>query len=357
MSYVLQFPTPRLHEDESRRSRHVKERMCGLQQHHWAKQPQQELRSQIQELRQATGTGISTDDTRSQISQVTISTNIMGGRNEQANIRDARRAAAVFTTHHVQTTGTKHWTDPPPHTKAENECDTNADTCCLGRNFVVLHSTYRTADVYAYNTSIQPIQNVPIVSGATAYNDVSTGITYILVFNESLYYGDKLDHTLINPNQVRSYGIPFWDNPFDPNRPLSIEVDNNLHIPLCTAGTKLMFSSRVPTATELTTCEHIQMMSSTPWNPIDVTMLQATNQGGRTHPWKQQIAAVDSAYNCYKYIETNSDNAFMDSIDPSLVRLGDLLCNELHQQHTISQVDTACVRPYRCTCTTHFCER
>jgi hypothetical protein len=300
----------------------------------------QELRSQIQELRQATGTGVSTDDTRSQISQVTTSTSIMGGRNEQANNRDARRAAALFTTRHVQTTGTKHWTDPPPHTKAENECDTNADTCCLGRNFVVLHSTYRTADVYAYDTSIKPIQNVPIVSGATAYDDVSTGITYILVFNESLYYGDNLDHTLINPNQVRSYGIPFWDNPFDPNRPLSIEVDNNLHIPLRTAGTKLMFSSRVPTATELTTCEHIQMTSSTPWNPSDVTMLQATNQGGRTHPWKRQIATVDSAYNQYEYIDTNSDDAFMDSIDPSLVRLGDLLCNELHQRHTISQVDT-----------------
>ena len=69
-------------------------------------------------------------------------------------------------------------------------------------------------------------------------------------------------------------------------------------------------------------------------------MLQATNQGGRTPPWKQQIATVDAAYNRYEYINTNSDDAFMDSIDPSLVRLGDLLCNKLHQRHTISQVDT-----------------
>jgi hypothetical protein len=65
----------------------------------------------------------------------------------------------------------KTWNDPPVNTVAENECDTNADTCCLGRNFVVLHATYRTADVYAYDASIQPIENVPIVTGATAVTD------------------------------------------------------------------------------------------------------------------------------------------------------------------------------------------
>jgi hypothetical protein len=68
---------------------------------------------------------------------------------------------------------------------------THADTCCLGRNFVVLHSTYRTADVYAYNAGIKPIENVMIVSGATAYDDAATGTTYILVFNEALYYGEN----------------------------------------------------------------------------------------------------------------------------------------------------------------------
>jgi hypothetical protein len=87
------------------------------------------------------------------------------------------------------------WQDPPVNTIAENECDTNADTCCLvGKNFLVLHATFRTADAYAYDMSIQPIENVPIVTGATAYDDPSTGTTYILVFNESLYYGIKLDH-------------------------------------------------------------------------------------------------------------------------------------------------------------------
>lgn len=130
---------------------------------------------------------------------------------------------------------------------AEKECDTNADTGYLGRNFVVLNPTYRIAVVYAYDASIQPIENVPIVTGATAYDDPVTATTSILVFHESLYYGESLDHSLINPNLVRSYGIPFWDNPFDTSRTLSIDVDDTLHIPLHTTfGTKIAFRTRVP---------------------------------------------------------------------------------------------------------------
>jgi hypothetical protein len=153
------------------------------------------------------------------------------------------------------------WQDPPVNTMAENECDTNGDTCCLGKNFLVLDATFRTADVYAYDTSIQPIENVPIVTGATAYDDPTTGTTYILVFNESLYYGTKLDHSLINPNQLRSYEIPLWDNPFDPMHSLSIEVDTSFHIPLVASGTKVGFRTRMPTPEELRHCEHIQMTS------------------------------------------------------------------------------------------------
>jgi hypothetical protein len=133
----------------------------------------QELRTQIQELQQNSGTTTSpptdTVSVRSQVSQITANNSIMGGHNEQASNRDARRAAAVLTTRNIRSTE-RSWNDPIPNTTAENECDTNADTCCLGKNFVVLAPTFRTADVYAYDTSIKPIENVPIVSGASLYS-------------------------------------------------------------------------------------------------------------------------------------------------------------------------------------------
>ena len=114
----------------------------------------------------------------------------------------------------------------PENTYSPNESDTNADTCCLGSNFVILNYTRRTADVYTYDSAYEPISNVPIVSGATAYDDLDTNITWLLIINEGLYYGDKLDHTLINPNQIRFNQIDYWDNPFDQDRSLSIRYKN-----------------------------------------------------------------------------------------------------------------------------------
>lgn len=133
--------------------------------------------------------------------------------------------------------------EPLIPTLAQNECDTNADTCCLGRNFVILEYTRRTADVYSYDKDAKPIENVPIVSGATAWEDPATGETYILVINEALYYGTKLDHSLINPNQIRAFGIDLWDNPYDKERGLGIHANSSVLIKMRTKGTKVLFES------------------------------------------------------------------------------------------------------------------
>ena len=302
---------------------------------------QELVRSQIEEVRGSVSNNSPPTHSvpvsnRSQVSQMTTNNSIMGGRNEQASNRQARRAAAVVTKRQVQSAHkSRSWTDPPVNTTADNKCATNTDTCCLGKNFLVVHSTYRTADVYAYDTSIQPIENVPIVTAATASDDPESGDTFILVFNEALYYREKLDHSLINPNQIWSYGIPFWDNPFDPEHNLSIEVHPDLTIPLRAFGTKVGFCTRVPTQLELRECEHIHMTSSSLWNPSDVVMVQATAQGGQS-PWKRRRVCCLSSEARYEYLDPNSDEALLHEIDPSLV----LMTERLTKQQRISQVET-----------------
>ena len=101
---------------------------------------------------------------------------------------------------------------------------------------------------------------VPIVSGATAYTNPDTQETYILVVNEGLYYGKKLNHSLVNPNQVRMYNNPLWDNPFDPTHKIGIEL-KNLFIPFSTKGTKLLFRTRAPSSEELENCIYIHPTS------------------------------------------------------------------------------------------------
>ena len=132
----------------------------------------------------------------------------------------------------------KSFKSAPPNTQGWNETDTNADTCCLGINFTVLQYTERTADVYPYNSSYAPLHNVPIVSGATAWDNAEDGTTWILVIHEGLFYGNQLDHSLINPNQLRSNGILYQDNPFNKQDGFGINCYNLLEIPLETKGTK-----------------------------------------------------------------------------------------------------------------------
>ena len=93
-----------------------------------------------------------------------------------------------------------------PDTVAPNESDSNAGICCLGNNFIVISYTNQTADVYPYDDSYEPMTSVPIVSGATTYHHPN-GMSYTLVISEALYYGKKLQYSLINPNQIRHNGI------------------------------------------------------------------------------------------------------------------------------------------------------
>ena len=65
---------------------------------------------------------------------------------------------------------------------------------------IVLNYTVRSADVYDYQKSQGPTKDVPIISAATAYDCADTNETYILVFNEYLWFRGQLDHSLYNTN-------------------------------------------------------------------------------------------------------------------------------------------------------------
>ena len=67
--------------------------------------------------------------------------------------------------------------------------------------------------MYPYYASYEPMCNVLIVTNASTYTDRNTGISFIIVINEALYYGKKIGRSMINPNQLQSYGTMVWDNP------------------------------------------------------------------------------------------------------------------------------------------------
>ena len=51
-----------------------------------------------------------------------------------------------------------------------------------------------------YTDSYELIKDVPMVQGTTQYTNPKTAWTYILIFNEALWMGDHMKHSLLNPN-------------------------------------------------------------------------------------------------------------------------------------------------------------
>lgn len=223
--------------------------------------------------------------------------------------------------------------EPRPGTEAFNESDSNADTCCLGKNFIVLHYTNRTADVYAYDKSLEPLRNVPIVSGATLV-DLPDGTSIILVINEALYYGTKLNHSLINPNQVRHAGIQFWDNPYDHTQPLSISIERGLEIPMHYYGTKLRFKSRAPTNKELNELKHVQITSKRPWEPTEVILGKVKTTNKKRRIFNVQVGEKQG------YMKPNSDDAILHEIEPSLIKIKEIARNQVFTHEDVPSRST-----------------
>jgi hypothetical protein len=155
------------------------------------------------------------------------------------------------------------------------EIDTQADTCVLGPSFVNLNYTSRECDVSPYSEVYESVKAVPIVSGATAWTDERTGSTYILVVNEALWMPDTVTSSLINPNQLRAYGITVQDNPFVGPMYISNEGEEEVvTISMFAVGTNISINTRTPPQEELDSCQHIILTSDTEWEPNDVKFPQ-----------------------------------------------------------------------------------
>ena len=155
-------------------------------------------------------------------------------------------------------------------TSGRIELDSHADTIVLGSNCVVLHHTGKVCEVSPYSDNYEAIKNVPVVCGATLWTDTVDNQEYILVFNESLWMGDSLTHSLINPNQLHAFGTDVQDYPFS-NERLSIQpAFHDISIPLQTLGTIIYANTRAPTDQELGQHPHIVISFNADWDPHHV---------------------------------------------------------------------------------------
>ena len=125
--------------------------------------------------------------------------------------------------------------------------------------------------VSGFANELQTIEDIPVARDATAYTN-SEGKTWILIINEALFFGSRLDHSLINPNQIRHFGVPVCDDPYDPHRPLGIDHENAF-IPFEKEGACIFFDTYVPSDEQLEECEHVELTNDEiPWDPSTVRL-------------------------------------------------------------------------------------
>lgn len=187
-----------------------------------------------------------------------------------------------------------------------SELDTHADTICAGQNCRLIHYTGQECTVSGFHHQLGTMEKIPIATMATAWSDEHTGQGFILIMHETLFFGNDLDHSLINPNQICHNGFQVYDNPYevDQTRQMGIVISDDERIPFQSAGTTIYFHLRYPTDFEMDTFTHVVLTSEMPWDPSDTIM-----PGGAARDrfvQKVQSLAFHGSNRHHKIYETDS---------------------------------------------------
>ena len=92
------------------------------------------------------------------------------------------------------------------------ELGSHTDTTVLGHNYVILTYTGTDCEVSPCSEEYESIQHAPVVNGVIDWTCPQSGDTFIPIFKEALWIGERLYHTLVNPNQMRHHQIDVQDN-------------------------------------------------------------------------------------------------------------------------------------------------
>ena len=157
---------------------------------------------------------------------------------------------------------------------AKNELDTRADTCVLGKNWRYISDEQQVCTVSGFHSAFKSLKEVPIVRAATGWVDPVSGASFILYINQGLWFGEELDHSLINPNQIRHFGIAVSDNPYDNSKPLGI-AHSEVFVPFKSTGATVYFETFRPSDDQLHDDKftHVELTDSRKeWDPQLIVM-------------------------------------------------------------------------------------
>ena len=154
--------------------------------------------------------------------------------------------------------------------------------------------TSEVCDVSPFLNTYAPVKEIPVGRCCTVWTCNNTGREVLLVTDQMLWFGSQMEHSLINPNQIREYGLPVFDNPFDTDN-YGID-DDDIFIPFATTGTVVYFESRSPTEWEE---KHlpILLLTGDTWDPTDIQLGTRTREQAALRTVRTlQVAATGTTW-------------------------------------------------------------
>lgn len=152
--------------------------------------------------------------------------------------------------------------------------DLHADTSCAGSNATVLELTGEKVTVYPFLDNLPAVKEVPIATVLTVWESPDTGEVWALIIHEALYFGDRLQGSLLCPNQLRAAGNQVHDVPtqFDSSSRHSIVVPTQLELPMELHGVISHLLTRRPTNDEIQRyqaglLQSVELTANIPWEP------------------------------------------------------------------------------------------
>ncbi len=138
---------------------------------------------------------------------------------------------------------------------------------------MVLEYTQQVVNVSGFSPEQEELSNIPIVTAATALDDPKRGITLILILGQAVYLGDKVNTTLLCPNQLCYHGLIVDDVPMHllhqtpPSTHSIYSPVEDVTIPLSLKGCISYFETRTPTPDEIHTCKWVSFTDEFFWDP------------------------------------------------------------------------------------------
>ena len=104
-----------------------------------------------------------------------------------------------------------------------------------------------------------------------------------------------MEHTLVNPNQLRHFSVTVQDNPYSSSLLYIKSPDRDSVLPLIVEGTNMLAHTRTPTGEELAMCRHIVLPSQHEWNPHSVKFPKSLRSVEEKIEYRQSISYISRA--------------------------------------------------------------